>query len=360
MSEVSSSSKKRRNVFLLCGIALVVVVLVYVFFLSRVFVRRNDPLPYIWPNDLNFSLWSYISTRPSRHIDVISGGYKTGKSAALLNLTNELRRKNWLVYNFDFRKVKSQSDAVGFARLAVLEAANFFSASAATKSAARASRKVNELAEKLDFNNTYSIVKFFDEIEEINKEYDVDVAVMVMSVDRLRLHAPQIYEAGYGRLANRGKYYDNVPVIVESSDSSFRLNYFPPFFRVYEVDEIEDPYNVLYTKLHAFTSAELKKIKNAIGFQGGAVDNIFEEVRKAVPIDSAIEKEVERISNKVQSLMTNGTVYQKICDSKEKPILVNQDELYQVEPLIRKGFLYINGEYKLRTANHAVWKSLCA
>ncbi|OHT02761.1 hypothetical protein TRFO_30010 [Tritrichomonas foetus] len=342
----NSLSNKRRNIFLLIGTALLVIILAYIYFLTKVFVRRTDPLPYIWPTDLNTTLHSYLRTFPSRHVHILSGPYKTGKSAALLNITNELRQNGNLVFNFNYRKVRSENDALGFTKLGVLEALTFFNDS-----------RIIQNIKQIDFNDTFSINQFFDSLEQITAT--TIPVVIVQSVNRLRDFAPQVYAAAFARLSRRDQYRDNVPVIIETSDTLFRMNYLPPFYQVSEVDEIEDPYTNLGSKLHAFTNAELKKIKHAVGFQGGAVDNIFEEIRKHEPIDVAIEKEVRKINEKVNALKTESKVLHRICDSKERPIYVGKGEIPEIESLLKKGLLYINDEYKLRVANHAVWKCLC-
>ena len=99
--------------------------------------------------------------------------------------------------------------------------------------------------------------------------------------------------------------------------------------------------------------------KSAVGFQGGSIDSIFEEVRKSDNIDNAISHEVENINKTVLKYKEDSEIIQKICESKEKPIPIEKGDLDQIGSLLQKGLVYITDEYKLKASNHAVWKSLC-
>ncbi|KAK8846186.1 hypothetical protein M9Y10_020192 [Tritrichomonas musculus] len=345
MAESSHFLHSKRNILLTLAIVLISILLFYIFFLAKVFIRRTDPLPYIWPSDHNFTIHQYIKTYPSRNVLLISGPYKTGKSALLINLTNELRQKGELVFHFDFKKIRSEHDANGFCQLAILEALMFYNNS-----------HIYRLISPIDFQNSYSVDIFFDSLENLHITTPV---VIVRGINQLKKYAPQIFEAAYSRLKRRDQYQDNVPVIIETRNSLYRTQYLPSFFKILEIDEIEDPYSSLGSGLHAFSSSELKKIKSAIGFHGGPIDSIFEGVRKSNNIDEAISQEVERINKTVSKYRVDAPIIQKICDSKEKPIQIGKGDLDDIVPLLQKGLVYITDDYKLKASNHAVWKSLC-
>lgn len=345
MAESSHFLKSKRNILLLVGVICISFVLFYIFFLAKVFVRRTTPLPYIWQTEYNKTIHEYIQTFPSRSVLLISGPYRTGKSAMLLNLTNELRQNKKLVFHFNFKKIKSEHDANGFAQLAILEALMFYN-----------NTRIYRFIPSIDFKNSYSVENFFDSLENL---HDIIPIVIIQGTTQLHKYAPQIYEAGYSRLKRRDQYHDNVPVIIETRNSLYRTKPLPYFFNILEIDEIEDPYSSLVSQLRAFSSSELKKIKSAIGYQGGSIDSIFEDVRKSNNIDNAISQELDNINKTVLKYKTNSEIIKRICDAKEKPIQIGKNDLDEIEALLQKGLVYITDEYKLKASNHAVWKSLC-
>lgn len=345
MAESNHFLQSKRNILLIVGVIFISFVLFYIFFLAKVFIRRTEPLPYIWQTEYNKTINEYIRTFPSRSVLLISGPYRTGKSAMLVNFTNELRKNKKLVFHFNFKKIKSEHDANGFSQLAILEALMFYNNS-----------RLYRFIHPIDFQNSFSVDQFFDSLENLRETIPI---VIVQGINKLQIYAPQIYEAGYSRLKRRDQYHDNVPIIIETRNSLYRTKPLPSFFKILELDEIEDPYSSLGSELRAFTSSELKKIKSAVGFQGGSIDSIFEEVRKSDNIDNAISHEVENINKTVLKYKEDSEIIQKICESKEKPIPIEKGDLDQIGSLLQKGLVYITDEYKLKASNHAVWKSLC-
>lgn len=347
MANIKNFIQSKKTLILSITILLISIIFGYTYFLSRLFVRRTDPLPCIWPAQLNSTLYEYIKTLPSRHIYVLAGPLKTGKSTLLTNLTNELRQRNRLVFNFDYKKAKSLHDVQGFTQLAIFEALKFFN-----------NPSIYQSISPVDVENSFSVNTFLDSLE--NLQGIATPIIIIQGVGQLQKVAPQMYEIGLSRFSRRNQYNDNIPVIIETRNSLFRNKYIPSFFRIIEIDEIEDPYKTLSKNLHAFSSSEIKKIKASIGFQGGPINNIFQEVKKSNNIDNAILKEINHINKKVLKYRTNGTIIQRLCDTKEKPILIGKGDLDTIIPLLNKGLVYITNEYKLKASNHAVWKSLCA
>lgn len=324
-------------------------VLILCIFWPRTFVRYHFSLPYIWDPNIRHTLLEYIRTQPSRHVYLLAGGRKTGKSAALGNLAGELRDAGYQVLDFDFSHVKKRDDVTAFARLAAME----------VEEKGMLQLEIGASVPFFSVENDRCIMQFFDMLESMEGSLPI---VMVRGVHKLSEFAPGWVNVGLKMFAERGGYEYKVPVLVETRDTMFRAENMPDCIRVLDFDEMVDAKKNLVKQLKAFSSEEFMQTKAVVGVNGGMIDKVFESLRQGVTIGGAIDKELARVNATVQKRVRpemNGVVG-RLCQAWPRPINVNSTEIDDVATLIRSGLLVMSDSLSIQAVNRAVWRALCA
>lgn len=369
-------SKKR----LIAYASFVISVLIcYVIMTRRTFVRYEDRIPYVWNVKFNRTLGSYLRTRPSRNVLVLTGPYQCGKSRAMNIMTRELTSSGRLAINVDFSVARTPKQAVGLIRLAVLQGLAELRSNLTLSTARRAADKLGALAETKAIQpmdrvseilekvlseaetTPFAISKFFDCLETV--AVILKPVVFAHAIDTLKSVAPELFDAAEARLSRRAIYRDSVPVVCEVKDSSFRVEPRPlgDAVRVFEVGELIDPVYTLVVKTQAFSAIEVGKITDRFGGHGGTFERVFEDIKMGVDVDESVEKQSRLVHDYVTNMIdeTQMEVIANLCLAENETTEMEVEELKLLSPLFRTGHLYLSHDRTVVFANKVVREALC-
>lgn len=346
----------KRYLMLGIGVALSIILGIYVWTMFKVFVRYDKSLPFIWDNKINQTIHEYLQTQPSRHVLLITGPYQTGKSEMINILASDLREKDIFPITIDVSAANNRKELFGLTKISLLESIQAYKSNQGVNfSLYREFEGMVDLAR----NDTTGVIQFLEKLENLNLTHPP--VFMVKSAQKFAEFAMPIYNTASAIFSRRNQYFNHVPVILVMTDSSFLMNPIPDSFRIIETEGIEDIVQNFVNDIPAFSKKEMKKILASIGSHGGSIDRIFEDLRIDIPIDTALLRELSNINETVQQTMniTGIPVIKRICENRERPIQVNTPELESVIPLLHKGLLYLSNDAYLRCANKGVFRAVC-
>ena len=78
-----------------------------------------------------------------------------------------------------------------------------------------------------------------------------------------------------------------------------------------------------------------------------------------IPFDIAVKMELLDIKKKVDEIKVKSKLLNRFCESKDKSIYVNANDLESVMDLIKNGYMIIRNDMSIKAANNAVLQSLC-
>ncbi|KAH0788492.1 hypothetical protein GPJ56_007548 [Histomonas meleagridis] len=348
-NQQAQSGKSKKVVIALISLSVLAIVIWFVFF-RKTFVRYSGPLPYIMPSSLGSEIETYINTQPSRHVYLLSGPAQTGKTSAIKNLTLKYRANGTLVIALDFSTAETENDIYGLIRMGIIDSFRSYNESLL------GSNLYNNLT-RISAKRMSTVDRFFDTIEQIN--FTKKPIIFINSLNKFRDLCPHHFKAVADRLSRRSIYHDTVPIIADVGDTLLHMENIPDFYREIEINEFDSNQVQELINLKAFTSSELKKIKSQISLQGGPIDSIFERLRMEIPFDTAVQAEVDEINSKVDKIKTPSKALNRICNSKEKTVYINQKDVNELMDLLKEGILYIREDLRVKVANNAVLQSLC-
>ena len=359
------------------------------------FVRYSGVLPYLWNHEFNKSIQLYSSSRPSRHIFAISGGYRSGKSRALNIAAQKDLEKGLSPIIIDYGLVDSIEDAIEVTKLKVVECL----ANSASHLTSSDLKKLTEFSkyDKIRYNTSvnfldnylmkpykaiaaaldsiyenktlheYGVYRFFDVLSFYEKAFHF--SLYIHNYDKLRnlidhngeKIGERLTNAVLARLANSDQYTQFIPIYVEIKNSLTRIN--NSELVLYRMTPIIKRELNKYVDMKAFTAKEMKAIQQEFGPHPGIISDIYEDLRYDVPLDIAIKKARQIVEDKVDQATggKSNRAIQEFCRTKEKTFyqLPDQSTADMLAPLFENGLLVLKRGLRVALANKAVKHSLC-
>ncbi|EAX88792.1 hypothetical protein TVAG_200250 [Trichomonas vaginalis G3] len=372
----NSSNSRLRKIVGWSILILFISIIIFILTLRKPFVRHTGRIPYGWDSKLNKTLHQYISTVPTRHVVILTGGYQSGKTRALEEVQYELLRGDSFVINVDFSTARNTNDIIGLVKTAV------FSGLAMLKQPTGAQRRFlvkylppqsSEviygihsvysqlyfvLSSKIDLlhNGTIGWSEFFNSLEEVNQY--IPVACLFNSIDNIIVHCPELFNALLNRFALRKDYVDYVPIICELRDTSLRTKFslFDSSIKIYELDEVFQPEKVFVKSNKIFTVNELKAITSRFGYHGGIFERVFEDLKHGRKLADALDSVSEFVSKDLSKLNISKELALKVCGNQT---VIAPSEINEFHPLLVKGYIWMSEDYRFKFAHVGIKDYIC-
>ncbi|KAH0796384.1 uncharacterized protein GO595_010277 [Histomonas meleagridis] len=351
--------------------------------MKRTFVRYKGRLPYVWNYDFNQTISKYLQTYPTRGVFLITGPYQCGKSRAMNIAADFMIKNKQFVINVDATTARSPADVIELFKSAIyngLTSAYSFVSYSKIRSASELFPPNSQLeiesldpylsviyaalAKDLDNSliNPYSIVSFFDTLELLYGK--LNPVLFIHGLDNLKSIAPILYKFALQRVERRLIYNDNVPIVCEVRDSSFRLNLttLPSYVILYEMRELRDPTHDWIVSTRAFSSVEMRKLLERFGGHGGTIERVFEDLKVGIGIDESIEAQQSAVSAHLRKMLSSGvpSVLAKLCYMNGTMNAAGEkEEMKTIENLLKSGHLYLTQNGTVKVAHRGVREALC-
>lgn len=373
---MATSNKKLTKTIWWSLFILLIIIIIFILTLRKPFVRHTGRIPYGWDSKLNRTLYQYISTVPTRHIVVLTGGYQTGKSRALEEVKYILQRDNSFVIHADFSTARNTNDIIGLIKTAVftglaemnppIKAQKRFLTKYLPSSNTEVDYGLNpiysqlyyDLSSKIDLLHDGIIgwSEFFNALEEINPA--MQVACLFNSIDNILLYSPKLFDALLSRFALRKDYVDHVPIVCELKDSSLRPKFslFESSIKIYDVGGVTQPENIFYKKYKIFTQNELKKIVAKFGYHGGIFERIFEDLKHGYHLDEAINSVYDFIKKDIKKLNISDDLRTRVCSNST---VVKPNEIMLYHPLLEKGYIWLKEDSNFNFTHNGIKDLIC-
>ena len=372
------------------GIAsLILLILIYFLFIySPPFHRYQGLLPFIIDTKIAKILRSYLSTQPSRHAFLITGPHGSGKSKLISILSKEYLEGGNLSINLDFSLAKSAEEVIGFGKLSLIKSLQDYIKEDIRKkqipnkqktkknkqtiqkkqNQISLGKKQNELkavfsslttALNTSLINSQGITEFFDILESIQENYHP--ALFIYGGNNAFQYTPELYSAIFSRMSQKDQYKDHIPVIFETSNTLLKNKDLPFFFRVLELEGVEDPFDSFVHDTPCFTKSEMKKIIQNIGNNVGEIEAVFESLKVGHDINSAIEMRYQAANQTVSTLYNKkgqSAVLRELCgeDMQFYRTIPKTDSLYR---LAMQGYVYVDRTNFLESSTKQINKLIC-
>ncbi|KAH0793435.1 hypothetical protein GPJ56_002664 [Histomonas meleagridis] len=374
--------KVPRNLVISFAVILLAVFVYLIITMKRTFVRYNGRLPYVWNYDLNQTLSKYLQTYPTRGVLLLTGPYQCGKSRAMNIAADFMIKNKQFVINVDATTARTPYDVVELFKSAIyngLTSAYSFVSYSRIRSASELfppnsqleiealdpalSTIYAALAKDLDNSliNPYSIVSFFDTLELLYGK--LNAVIFIHGLETLKSIAPILYQTALSRIGRRLLYNDNVPIVCEVRDSSFRLTQptLPSYVILYEMRELRDPTHDWIVSTRAFSSIEMRKVLERFGGHGGTIERVFEDLKVGIGIDESVEAQQSAVKTHLRKMLTGDvpSVLAKLCYMNGTMRVQEKGDLMPIVNLLKSGHLYLSDNGTLKVAHKGVREALC-
>ena len=366
------------------GIAAVILLLLiyFIFIYTPPFHRFMGLLPFIYDEKVANTLREYLKTQPSRHAFLVTGPHGSGKTKLISLISKEYLEAGNLSINLDFSLAKSPEEVIGFGKLSLIKSLEDFIKEETRKKQANTkqnknaqknqqttvlNQKQNELPQVfrnliLALNNSLINAKgvsdFFSILESIHETYHP--AVFVYGSNNAAQFTPEMYTALFSRLSQKDQYKDHIPIILETTNTLLKNEDLPFFIRIVELEGVKDPYDAFVSDTKCFTKAEMKKIMQNVGNNGGEIEAIFESVKVGHDINAAIDMRYQVANQSISSLYTKGysLIHRELCgdDKSFYRSIQKTDSMYQ---LAMHGYIYVDKTNSLTSSTKLINKLLC-
>ena len=338
-----------KNILLIILILLISIIIYYIQFLNKIFYRYQENLPFYINKNLNQSIFEYLLTKPSRKVLLLSGIYKSGKTFTLLNYyKNNLKNKIFSIY-FDFSNILNKDDIFNYIQLSFIRSIqqnnltdlylnnNFFNNFLII---------LNNL--KNNSNEIINLFKFFENLNQIP-------IIFINDISKIFDFYPELINSFISYISTRKLYLQNIPIIIEISNSLIKTLNLPITFEILEIPLIDNDFINFLKNLNIFSKNELKIINQKIGFNIGEINDIFEKLKLNYNLNNIINEKIFNFKNDFKFL----NISLNFCDLK-KSFYFNNDLLNNLNPLIKNGYLYINDDLTLKFSNNLIYNSICS
>ena len=324
-----------NNFIIFGGSTLILFISYFLYQIFKPFNRFTGDFPFIVDPVINQSLIQFINTRPSRHVYILTGPYQTGKRRSLDLIIEQLNKKNKFIINIDVSEALTPSDVYGFIKFDLLRLSS-------------SHPEVGKLP------NITIPSDFFKELDNIKCD-----AVIIRGVQKMRQLTPDLLDMAISYLSRRDLYGSDVPVIAETSDTSFKTRQLPPCFRVLSTSSIPQAKFNFVEKYHAFSSREFKQVSKLFGEHGGSLVSVFNYLKSGLSFQSAIQETANQLEYDLNSIKNSTSLnLKRICSSGE--IHASHRIVEDAIELIRPGYYSITKDMILQPASPTVRKIVCA
>ena len=370
--------------------SVVLLILIYFLFIySPPFHRYKGLLPFIVDEKVAKILRGYLSTQPSRHAFLVTGPHGSGKSRLISMLSKEYTEGGNLSINLDFSLAKSAEEVIGFGKLSLIKSLQDYikedtrKAQFPAKQKGKKDKQTKQQKEQQQMNlnrkqselkgvfsslvnalntsltNSKGITEFFEILESIQESYHP--AVFVYGGNNAFLYTPEMYSAIFSRLSQKDQYKDHIPIIFETTNTLLKNKDLPFFYRILELEGVDDPYGNFVHNTKCFTKSEMKKVLQTVGNNGGEIEAIFESLKVGHDINSAIEMRYKAANHTVSTLYNKkgqSAVLRELCgnDMSFYRAIPKTDALYR---LAMQGYVYLDKTHSLASSTKQINNLIC-
>lgn len=370
------------------SVLLLSIIIFFVFFWRKDFIRETGRFPYIYNYETNKTVNRYLETEVSNQILFVVGGKKSGKTRLLEVISEHLIQKRRLPIFIRFDAARTIEDFAESLKFQLIRTLNLIS-NYFTDFDFQIAQSLEIQSDSKDYTPKFNragparMYRILEDsidksLETLDPNYLFDTValftpifrpcILISSYELLKslpnrngtLVGETLYNNTIKRIFRSDQYVNYVPIITEIHDSSLLLNITEPYFTTF-TDLIEDPVINMYETRKLFTQSEIQVFSREIGTHGGSLAIAFENLKYGIPCDVSAQTIKQEIIDDLQKIkLTFKTpVWPKLCQNKNPATAWSAKYVRELLPLIQKGYLWIGKDREIKPSNGIVSNYIC-